>query len=144
MHAFNFFKKMGQSRPLFCLFSFFSRYNFNTNWKKHRWCAWDSNPGPQDGRRRRNHGAMLPYYILRGPSEWAISRNKNFCVMWVLQLLRLKCSSFTLNIATNYSVLRSYSKYLCYKVKADQTKVIQILSNEDITIIWNPYLYNMN
>ena len=21
-------------------------------------CAWDSNPGPQNGRRRRNHGAM--------------------------------------------------------------------------------------
>ena len=37
---------MGQSRPLFCLFSFFSSYNFNnTNWKKHWWCAWDSNPG---------------------------------------------------------------------------------------------------
>ena len=26
--------------------------------KKHRWCAWDSNPGPQDGRRRRNHVAV--------------------------------------------------------------------------------------
>ena len=39
----------------FCLFSLFSWYNFNnTNW----WCAWDSNPGPQDGRRRQNHGAM--------------------------------------------------------------------------------------
>ena len=50
--------KMGQSMPLFCLFSFFSRNNFNTNWKKLRWCAWDSNPGPQDGRRRQNHGAM--------------------------------------------------------------------------------------
>ena len=49
---------MGQSRPLFCLFLFFSRYNFNTNWKKRRWCAWDSNLGPQDGRRRQNHGAM--------------------------------------------------------------------------------------
>ena len=21
-------------------------------------CAWDSNPRPQDGKRRRNHGAM--------------------------------------------------------------------------------------
>ena len=41
----------------FCLFSLFSRYNFN-NWKKRRWSAWDSNPGPQDGRRRWNHGAM--------------------------------------------------------------------------------------
>ena len=29
----------------------FSHHNFNnTNWKKHRWCAWDSNPGSQDGR----------------------------------------------------------------------------------------------
>ena len=50
---------MGQSRPLFRLFSFFSSYNFNnTNWKKHWWCAWDSNPGPQYGRRRQNHGSM--------------------------------------------------------------------------------------
>ena len=49
---------MGQSRPLFVLFSFFSHHNFNTNLKKHRWCAWDSNPGPQDGRHRQNHGAM--------------------------------------------------------------------------------------
>ena len=49
---------MGQSRPLFCLFSFFSCYNFNTNWKKHRWCAWDSNQGPLNGRHRQNHGAM--------------------------------------------------------------------------------------
>ena len=27
-------------------------------------CAWDSNPGPQDGRRRRNHGAMVGYIFL--------------------------------------------------------------------------------
>ena len=26
--------------------------------KKHRWCAWDSNPGRQDGRHRRIHWAM--------------------------------------------------------------------------------------
>ena len=51
--------QMGQSRPLFCLFSSFSSYNFNnTNWKKHWWCAWDSNPGPQDGRCRQSQGAM--------------------------------------------------------------------------------------
>ena len=38
----------------FCLFLFFSHYNFNnTNRKKHRWCAWDLNPGWQDGRSRR-------------------------------------------------------------------------------------------
>ena len=34
-------------------------YNFNnTNWIKQRWCCRDSNPWPQDGRRRRNHQAM--------------------------------------------------------------------------------------
>ena len=50
--------KMSQSRPLFVYFVLF-HYNFNnTNWKKHRCCARDSNPRPQDGRRRLNHGAM--------------------------------------------------------------------------------------
>ena len=55
-----FLKKLGESRSLFGLFSPFSRYNFNnTNWKKRRWCSWDSNPGLQDGRCRRNHRAMV-------------------------------------------------------------------------------------
>ena len=54
-----FFKKNGPIPASFCPFSLFSRYNFNnTNRKKLRWCAWDSNPGPQDGRRRQNHGVM--------------------------------------------------------------------------------------
>ena len=56
---------IGQSRRLFRLFSSFSNcdnnysFNFNNiNWRKHKWFAWDSNQGPQDGRRRWNHGAM--------------------------------------------------------------------------------------
>ena len=56
-NKFLFFKKIGPIPASFCLFSSFSHYNFN-NWKKHRWCAWDSNLGPHDCRRRRNHGAM--------------------------------------------------------------------------------------
>ena len=39
---------MGQIRPLFVLFSFFSRVKYSTNnikCKKCRWYAWDSNPG---------------------------------------------------------------------------------------------------
>ena len=35
-----------------------SNYNFNNiNLNKHRWCAWDTNPGRQVGRLRRNHRA---------------------------------------------------------------------------------------
>ena len=57
---------MGQSRPLFLfifvLFTFqfkWQIYNLNNiNWKKRRWCAWDSNPGRQDGRRRQIHWAI--------------------------------------------------------------------------------------
>ena len=52
---------MGQSRPLFHLFSSFSHSNINfnnTNWEKKIWCARYSNPGQQDGRSRQNHGAM--------------------------------------------------------------------------------------
>ena len=59
------FLKNGPIPASLCLFLFFSHYNFNTNWKKHRWCAWDLNPGPQDGRRRQNQGAMAatPFFI---------------------------------------------------------------------------------
>ena len=51
----------------FVLFTFqfkWQIYNLNLiNWKKHRWCAWDSNPGRQDGRRRWIHWAMAaPHY----------------------------------------------------------------------------------
>ena len=70
------FLKNGPIRASFCLFSSFSRYNFNnTNWKKHRWCAWDSNPRPQDGRRRRYHGAMAA-----GHSELVLSIRQ--CVLF--------------------------------------------------------------
>ena len=56
--AYFYLLKNGPIPASFCLFSFISHYNFNTNWKKRRWCAWDSNMGPQDGRRWQNHGAM--------------------------------------------------------------------------------------
>ena len=52
---------MGQSRPLFCLFSFFSHFNPNDKyiiWKRRRCCAWYSNPGWQDRRRWWFHSAM--------------------------------------------------------------------------------------
>ena len=50
---------LGQSRPLFLfIFVFSTRYNLNSNWKKIRWCAWDSNPGQHGGRRKRIHWAM--------------------------------------------------------------------------------------
>ena len=65
--------QMGQSRPLFCLFSSFSSYNFNnTNWKKHRLYAWDSNPGLKDGRRRQNHRTMA--VLFRPNWYWHISK----------------------------------------------------------------------
>ena len=47
------------------MFSSFSCYNFNTNWKKHWWCARDLNPGPQDGKHRQNHGAMAATQVCK-------------------------------------------------------------------------------
>ena len=47
----------------FVLFSLQFQYKL----KKHRWCAWNSNLGPQDGRHRQNQGAMaatLAYSLL--------------------------------------------------------------------------------
>ena len=55
------------------LFSFFPQHNSITNLKKRRWCAWDSNPGLQDGRCKQNHGAMAaalkPSPILQGSAK---------------------------------------------------------------------------
>ena len=45
---------------LFCLYSFLSHDKYSTNTisdKKHRWCAWNSNPGRQDGKHRKIHWA---------------------------------------------------------------------------------------
>ena len=58
---------MGQSRPLFpFIFVFSTCYNLNSNlnWKKHRWCAWESNPGQQDGRREWIHWATAAPLII--------------------------------------------------------------------------------
>ena len=41
--------------PLFVYFRLFHMTQINTNWWKHRWCAWDSNLKLQDRRRRRIH-----------------------------------------------------------------------------------------
>ena len=46
---------------IFVLFSSqFQKYKL----KKCRWCAWDWKRGPQDGRRRQNHGAMVATLLL--------------------------------------------------------------------------------
>ena len=89
---FFFFKKNGPIPPSFCLFSSFSHYSFN-NWKKHRWCAWDSNPGPQGGRRRRNHGAMAAT-----PNQWNSYR------LWAPQYL------FSVHYISHYPFLKGNDK----------------------------------
>ena len=70
---------------LFCVFSFFShsnssdKYTMNfINWKKHRWYAWDSNPGRHDGTRRRIHWDMAAPKTVR-------LYDLNFIEMLILQ-----------------------------------------------------------
>ena len=38
-------------------FRLFNTLQFKLKLKKHRWCAWDLNPGQQDGRQKRIHWA---------------------------------------------------------------------------------------
>ena len=47
-----FLKKWANTGLFFCLFS-----PFQFKLKKRRWCAWESNPGQQDGRHERIHWA---------------------------------------------------------------------------------------
>ena len=53
------FIKNGPNPVLFLfIFVFLSLQFQHYKFKKHRWCAWDSNLWSQDGRRRLNHGAI--------------------------------------------------------------------------------------
>ena len=64
---------------LFCLFSSISHYNFNnTNWKKQRWCAWDSNCWLHDGRRRRTMELWRPPKLCLF-REWQTSEKNEKC-----------------------------------------------------------------
>ena len=60
-----FFKKYGPIPASFSFIFVLFTSQINYKLKKRRWSAWDSNPGPQDGRRWRNHGAMAAtsFYI---------------------------------------------------------------------------------
>ena len=62
------FFKYGPNKPLFVYFPPFLntmiKYcTIDFMWKKHTWSAWDSNPGPQNGRRANenplNYGSPL-------------------------------------------------------------------------------------
>ena len=59
------------------------------------WCAWESNPGPQDGSCRQNHGAMAatpPIHIISNPSvypEFLI----NFLCSFIKPSLTTRCIS---------------------------------------------------
>ena len=46
--------------------------------KKRQCCAWDSNPGPQDGRRRRIHWAMAAGWNC---AEFLVFRCLSFCLL---------------------------------------------------------------
>ena len=50
----------------------------NVNWNKHRYCAWDLNPGPQDGRRWRFHSCDPCYFLL---TARAVNNGKKVCSM---------------------------------------------------------------
>ena len=58
---------------------------FQYKLKKRRWCAWDSNPGPQDGRRRRNHGAMAATIHLRLLGQIKIVISRFIQLYWNIQ-----------------------------------------------------------
>ena len=58
VRGWKYFSKIGGKPAPFCSFSSFCQYNdkystkFDYKWKKRKWCAWNSNPGTKDCRRR--------------------------------------------------------------------------------------------
>ena len=100
---------MDQTRPLFCLFSSFSHYNFNnTNWKKCRWCAWDSNLRPKDYKCRWYHGAMAAAFPLTLLPTNQIRLNLKVCIS--LQNREMERRKFGSVWAVFMPKFRSYEK----------------------------------
>ena len=86
--VFHFFKSAdaGIFLLIFVLFTFQFKCkgcNFNCiNWKIHRWWAWDSNPGWQDGRRRRIHWPPVFHFFKNGPFPASFSLFSSFQDSW--------------------------------------------------------------
>ena len=86
--VFHFFKSAdaGIFLLIFVLFTFQFKCkgcNFNCiNWKIHRWWAWDSNPGWQDGRRRRIHWPPVFHFFKNGPFPASFSLFLSFQDSW--------------------------------------------------------------
>ena len=97
------FLKNGPIPASFCLFLLFSHYNFNTNWKKHRWCAWETNLGPQDGRRRQNHGTLAATY---GGHNLVRQADVNALILWPESLEPL-----TINFKLSYLTLLHLAEF---------------------------------
>ena len=103
----------------FWICSSFSQHNdtysaIDYNWKKRRWCAWDSNPGPQDVRRRRIHWAMAsPSFLLPLP------------------LISHECSTSTASLASSSyccaphpSIVRTYvRRWVVIRAHVSHTRV---------------------
>ena len=124
---------MGKSRPLLCLFLYFSHYNFNhTNWRKHSWCAWYLNPGLQDGRRRQNNGIFILNYFDLLLRKWVVHianfstkhaqivlrnynfywGNKTYLLTYLTYLLTLPtCLPYPLTYLTYLLTLPTYLPY---------------------------------
>ena len=139
---------MGQSRPLFLfIFVFSTRYNLNWNWKKHRWCAWDSNPGRQDGRSKRIHWAMAAPILL--PIGAQLDEGLSVSGCWVIN----SCGMVQLLAATHWSasnvifsvtwvhfpsslgyrLSKCESKLNCNKLKCIHSIVFWCLLNPDLS-----------
>ena len=73
------FFKWANPGPFLVYFRLFHMTQINLlNWKKRRWCAWDSNPGREDGRCRQIHWAMVALPCIRV----VINEGTIFC--WML------------------------------------------------------------
>ena len=104
-----FFKKMGESRPLLVYFRYFLITIFSNT--KCWWCAWVLNPGPQDGRRRRNHGAMLAT-----PSSYSFDWNIRPTATIAVLVEDFKFSIFFLSLFGGENFWRSKMLHLGWRM----------------------------
>ena len=131
---------MGKSRPLFGLFSAFFHSTITVSisiWKKHRWCAWDPTPGPQNYRRRRNHRAMaatlgqpiLNLYLSLFWWQAVWSESPSWQLMTPICKKHLICKTAVL-ISPRFKCWISYE--LCSKVISELANLVELTIQKTI------------
>ena len=151
---------MSQSRPLFHLFSSFLIPISNTisilQIEKSIGWAWDLNPGLQDSKRRRNHGAMAAAqdcievywrgslcecnYIVKGSNPFAVLKSEFWTAIYPVRGKDIQkkeiCSKFPVGKTTTTPLIAREREWVLWKISDLNTLSTFMMTDDAHSNTW--------